>query len=68
MSRRSGATISAAADGVGARRSATKSADREVGLVADGGDDGASAEDGARDELLVERPQLLRRSRRRARR
>ena len=34
--------------------------DRGVGLVADGGDDGhAAGEDRARDELVVERPELL---------
>ena len=48
-------TCSAAAEGVGARRSATKSRDRPVGLVADGGDgrDGRRRER-PRDTLVVE--------------
>ena len=44
-------------------------ADREIGLVADAGDDGdARLEHGARDDLLVERPQVLDRAAAAARR
>ena len=56
-------TSSAAADGVGARRSATKSADREVGFVADAGNHRhRRGDDRARQHLFVERPQVFERS------
>ena len=56
-------TISAAADGVGARRSATKSAMVTSALVADRRNDRhRRGRNRARDDLLVERPQILDRS------
>ena len=59
-SARTGTAISAAAVGVGARRSAAKSVKRGVGLVADRRDGRDSrAGDGAHHRLLVERPQIL---------
>ena len=56
-------TNSAAADGVGARRSATKSQMREVGLVPNGGDHrNLRRRNRARQSFVVERKQVFERT------
>jgi hypothetical protein len=60
---RAGAASSAAAVGVGARRSAARSAQRDVGLVADAADHRQRAgRHGAHHALVVEGPQVFQRA------